>query len=80
MQKKRNLGQTTIVSHLAKLYVDGNNIDLTQFVTDDEVKILHKAQVELEYPTALRPYYEYFEEKMSYDKIRFGLAIVERNK
>jgi len=77
---KRNLGQTTIVSHLAKLYVDGEDLDLTQFVTDEEVKQLHKAQVELEYPTALKPYYDHFEEKLSYDKIRFGLAIVERNK
>ncbi|MEP6928769.1 MAG: helix-turn-helix domain-containing protein, partial [Flavobacterium sp.] len=78
--QKRNLGHTTIISHLAKLYVDGNTIDLSQFVTDEEVLLLHKAQVELEYPSALKPYYDHFEEKLSYDKIRLGLAIVERNK
>jgi ATP-dependent DNA helicase RecQ len=78
--EKRNLGQTTIVSHLAKLYSDGHNFDISQFVSDEEVLLLHKAQVELEYPTALKPYYDYFEEKLSYDKIRFGLAVVERNK
>lgn len=75
---QRNLGETTIVSHLAKLYVDGNDFDLNQFVSDKEIIEIQKAQLELENPSALRPYYEYFEEKMSYDKIRFGLAFIER--
>ncbi|CAC9977014.1 DNA helicase RecQ [Flavobacterium panici] len=75
---QRNLGETTIVSHLAKLYVDGNDFDLSQFVSDKEIIEIEKAQLELENPSALRPYYEYFEEKMSYDKIRFGLAFLER--
>lgn len=75
---QRNLGETTIVSHLAKLYVDGNDFDLSQFVSDKEIIEIEKAQLELENPGALRPYFEYFEEKMSYDKIRFGLAFLER--
>ncbi|KRB53560.1 DNA helicase RecQ [Flavobacterium sp. Root186] len=75
---QRNLGETTIVSHLAKLYVDGNDFDLSQFVSDKEIIEIEKAQLELENPSALRPYFEYFEEKMSYDKIRFGLAFLER--
>lgn len=74
----RNLGATTIVSHLAKLYVDGNDFDLNQFVSAEEIAEIGKAQIELENPNALRPYYDYFEEKMSYDKIRFGLAFLER--
>ncbi len=75
---QRNLGETTIVSHLAKLYVDGNDFDLSQFVSDKEIIEIEKAQLELENPSALRPYFEHFEEKMSYDKIRFGLAFLER--
>nr|WP_199000810.1 DNA helicase RecQ [Flavobacterium sp. ASV13] len=78
--ERRNLGLTTIISHLAKLYIDGNDIDLSQFVSEEEVMQLHKAQVELEYPSALKPYYDHFEEKLSYNKIRLGLAIVEKNK
>ncbi|TDP02941.1 DNA helicase RecQ [Flavobacterium sp. 245] len=75
---QRNLGETTVVSHLAKLYVDGHDLDLSQFVSDEEIAAIEKAQIELENPTALRPYFEHFEEKMSYDKIRFGLAFIER--
>lgn len=76
---KRNLNETTIVSHLAKLYVDGHDLDLSQFVSENEITEIEKAQIELEKPTALKPYFDYFEEKMSYDKIRFGLAYIERN-
>ena len=76
--EQRNLGETTIISHLAKLYVDGIDIDLSQFVSEEEILQIEKAQIELENPNALRPYFDYFEEKMSYDKIRFGLAFLER--
>jgi len=76
--ERRNISQTTVISHLAKLYVDGHNLDLSQFVSEKEINKIQKAQIELEKPNALKPYFDYFEEKMSYDKIRFGLAIIER--
>jgi ATP-dependent DNA helicase RecQ len=31
------VSKTTIVSHLAKLYVDGQDFDLSQFVSEDEI-------------------------------------------
>ncbi|MEL1253735.1 DNA helicase RecQ [Flavobacterium sp. DGU38] len=76
----RNLGISTIISHLAKLYLDGIDIDTSQFISDNEVEQLQKAKIELENPNALKPYFEHFEEKMGYEKIRFGLAILEKNK
>ncbi|MNY63458.1 hypothetical protein D3C86_2004220 [compost metagenome] len=51
---------------------------MSQFVSDDEISKIEKAYTELENPNALKPYFDYFEEKMSYDKIRFGLAFIER--
>jgi ATP-dependent DNA helicase RecQ len=65
---------------LAKLYLDGVDIDVSQFISDDEIAQLEKAQAELENPNALKPYYDHFEEKMGYDKIRFGLAVLEKKK
>ncbi|MFH6964545.1 DNA helicase RecQ [Flavobacterium plurextorum] len=76
--ERRSVSKTTIVSHLAKLYVDGQDFDLSQFVSGDEITAIEKAQIELEKPSALKPYFDYFEEKMSYDKIRFGLAFIEK--
>jgi len=80
ISEQRNLGVSTIVSHLAKLYLDGADIDVSQFVSDEEVEELQKAKTTLENPSALKSYYDYFEEKIAYDKIRFGLAILENKK
>ncbi|OOV16535.1 DNA helicase RecQ [Flavobacterium sp. LM4] len=78
--KTRKLGLSTVISHLAKLYLDGVDIDVSQFISDEEVLQLEKARTELENPNALKPYFDHFEEKMGYDKIRFGLAVLEKKK
>jgi ATP-dependent DNA helicase RecQ len=75
---KRILGLGTIMSHLAKLYLDGEAIDLHQFVSRKEVELIHEAHIKLEKPTGLKPYFDYLEEKLGYDKIRLGLAIIEK--
>jgi ATP-dependent DNA helicase RecQ len=75
---QRKLGLGTIMSHLAKLYLDGANIDLNPFVSKEEVSQIAEAQVKLESPNALKPYFDYFEEKMAYEKIRLALAIIEK--
>ncbi|APA00488.1 DNA helicase RecQ [Flavobacterium commune] len=75
---KRKLGVSTIMSHLAKLYLDGASIDLHQFVSEEEVRSINAARIKLENPTALKPYFDYFEEKIDYGKIRLALAIIEK--
>ncbi|WP_348812422.1 DNA helicase RecQ [Flavobacterium maritimum] len=77
---KRKLGLGTIMSHLAKLYTDGASIDLSPFVSEEEVAQIADAQIKLESPNALKPYFDYFEEKMAYEKIRLALAILEKEK
>ncbi|OAB26415.1 ATP-dependent DNA helicase RecQ [Flavobacterium fryxellicola] len=76
--QKRKLGLSTIMSHLAKLYVDGAAIDLSQFITNQEVSKIAEAQIKLESPNTLKPYFDYFEEKIDYGKIRLALAILEK--
>ncbi len=75
---KRKLGIGTIMSHLAKLYKDGKPIDLSPFVSNEEVKLIKEARIKLEKPTILKPYYDFFEEKISYEKIRLALAVIEK--
>ena len=75
---KRKLGLPTIISHLAKLYIDGHPIDLSVFINEQEISKIAKAKIKLESPTALKPYFDFFEEQISYDKIRVGLAILEK--
>ena len=74
----RKLGLSTIMSHLAKLYVDGAEIDLDSFISKEEVSQIAEAQIKLESPNALKPYFDYFEEKIDYGKIRLALAILEK--
>ncbi|MFV8364552.1 DNA helicase RecQ [Flavobacterium sp. ZT3P35] len=76
--QKRKLGLSTIMSHLAKLYVDGAEIDLDSFISKEEVSQIADAQIKLESPNALKPYFDYFEEKIDYRKIRLALAILEK--
>jgi ATP-dependent DNA helicase RecQ len=76
--QKRKLGLSTIMSHLAKLYVDGADIDLDSFISKEEVSQIAEAQIKLESPNALKPYFDYFEEKIDYGKIRLALAILEK--
>jgi len=76
--QKRKLGLSTIMSHLAKLYVDGADIDLKPFISAAEVSKIAEAQIKLESPNALKPYFDYFEEKIDYGKIRLALAILEK--
>lgn len=75
---KRKLGLSTIMSHLAKLYVDGANINLEPFISKEEVAQIAEAQMKLESPNTLKPYFDYFEEKIDYGKIRLALAILEK--
>ena len=76
--EKRNLGLSTIMSHLAKLYLDGFSIDLKPFVTDQEVHQIAEAKIKLESPATLKPYFDHFEEQMDYGKIRLALAVLEK--
>ena len=75
---KRNLGLSTITSHLAKLYSDGHPIDLSTYITKAEISKIEEAKIKLESPNALKPYFDYFEEQIAYDKIRIGLAMIEK--
>jgi ATP-dependent DNA helicase RecQ len=77
---KRKLGLSTIVSHIAKLYIDGAIENLFDFISNDEILLVKDSQIKLEYPTALKPYYDFLEEKLNYDKIRLALAYIEKEK
>ncbi|MGL2994683.1 DNA helicase RecQ, partial [Flavobacterium sp. TSSA_36] len=75
---KRNLGQSTIASHLAKLYTDGHAIPIDKFINKEEISKINEAKIKLESPLTLKPYFDYFEEQIPYDKIRIALAVLEK--
>jgi ATP-dependent DNA helicase RecQ len=76
----RKLAVATILSHLTKLFLDGLAFDWSPFINKEEIEKIKEAKkkISLDLPNALKPYFDYFEEKISYEKIRIGLAIIEK--
>ncbi|RXG15202.1 ATP-dependent DNA helicase RecQ [Leeuwenhoekiella aestuarii] len=75
--KKRDLKDTTVYSHLAKLAQDGADLDLYNYVSKTEVEQIKSAKKDLDNPEGLKPYFEHFEEKIPYYKIRLALTLID---
>lgn len=74
--EERGLSITTIFSHIAKLYSDGKDVDLSIFINAQEVQKVREAFLEIKSTNSLKPYFDYFNEQMPYYKIRLGLTII----
>ncbi len=77
---QRKLKTPTIYSHIAKLFLEGKPINIYNFITKSDVEAIHKAKIELDNPTALKPYFDYYNEQMDYFKIRLALSVLEKTK
>ena len=60
-----------------KKHAEGEELDLTQFVSADEIAKIEKAKSELIDANGLKDYFEFFEEQMPYWKIKFGLYLLD---
>ncbi|MEP2238593.1 MAG: RecQ family ATP-dependent DNA helicase, partial [Maribacter sp.] len=74
---QRNLSENTIYGHLMKKHTEGEELDLNQFVDAKEIAQIEKAKLELTDATGLKDYFEYFEEKVPYWKIKFALYMLD---
>jgi len=75
--EQRNLSVTTIYSHFASLYKNNYEIDLNQFITDEEKNKVLKARKELSNTESLKDIFTHLEEKIPYHTIRLALTIAE---
>ena len=73
----RGISEATIIGHLAKLYEDGENIDLKKLITHEAVTAINKAanQLGIKKGEALKPLFEAMDEKYNYGEIRLAMAI-----
>ncbi len=76
---KRQLAQSTVFSHIMKLYNDGETIDLAQFISKEDIKTIKEAKETLENPSTLKPYFEHFEGAIDYNTIKLALTILDEN-
>jgi len=75
--KERGVAKNTIYNHLLKLYDEGEEINLHQFIPISDLKSIEKAKKELESPNSLKTYFEHFEEAIPYETIKISLKILE---
>ena len=78
ISEQRQLKTPTIYSHIAKLYSDGKDINIYDFISKSDVEAIHQAKIELDSPNSLKAYYDYYNEQMDYFKIRLALSVIEK--
>ena len=71
---KRKLNPVTILGHLAKAYELGEEVDISPFAAQHEIDHILTAIPHLEEPHKMKDIFDYFEEKIPYDKIKFAMA------
>lgn len=74
--KQRGLQENSVYGHLQKVHSEGAAIDLYQLLTSEEIENIKKAQSELTDADGLKAYFEYFEEKVPYWKLKIGLYLL----
>jgi ATP-dependent DNA helicase RecQ len=72
---KLGLSEDSVYGHFLKMHKAGRDIDLYQFISSEEIKQLKEAKNKLENPETLKPYFEYFQGKIPYWKIKLGLYL-----
>ncbi|UII77781.1 DNA helicase RecQ [Flagellimonas sp. HMM57] len=75
--QKRELTENTIYNHLIKMHAQGEEIDLQELITLDELSKIENAKINLPEAEGLKAYFDYFEEKVPYWKIKIGLYFLD---
>ncbi|PVW15312.1 DNA helicase RecQ [Marixanthomonas spongiae] len=74
---ERNLTTGTIYAHLEKAHISGEEIEIERLITSEEIEKIVAAKDSIENPESLKSYFEYFEAKVPYWKIKLGLHLSE---
>ncbi len=77
--KEREINLTTVYSHLAMLYANGEDLDLDKYVNKNIQNIVIEKWHELNQPKELKAIYEALDEKIPYHQIRLSIAIASRH-
>jgi ATP-dependent DNA helicase RecQ len=72
---KRGITDNTVYTHLIKINELGTPLDLHQFITTAEILKIQAAREVLENPVSVKAYFEYFDQKIPYHKIKLGLYL-----
>ena len=76
--EQRGLKSVTIISHLCKCFTDGKPVDLSQFISPQELAQVKAQKTLLGDPQELKPYFEALNEEVPYERIRIALTLLSR--
>ena len=76
----RQISTLTVMSHLATMYERGESVDIGQWVSPEECDIIQGALPLFEEPYLMKAIFEHFNERYSFDKIRWAIADFRRKK
>ncbi|NQX91093.1 MAG: helix-turn-helix domain-containing protein, partial [Flavobacteriales bacterium] len=74
----RELQPTTVLSHIASLYLDRRIDDFNGLVLPDEVEKVERIVEDMSTPYSLKAIHEALDREIAYGKIRLALAVIER--
>ncbi|MDX2303987.1 MAG: DNA helicase RecQ [Microscillaceae bacterium] len=78
--QKREISSATVLSHLTYLYDLGQEVDLESMISIQEKEIIYQAFDTVGFGKAMKPFFEYLQEKIPYDKIRIASSIYKKEK
>lgn len=78
ISEERGITINTVYGHLLKMHSQGTSIDLHQFISNEEIAKVKKAKEALGSPESVKVFYDYFEGKIPYYKINFGLYLSKK--
>lgn len=74
----RSISTSAIAEHITRLMEHGRNIDVWKYITEDEVKAVHRHLAVYTAEKRLKPLFDTLEGKLTYGQIRLALAWLTR--
>jgi ATP-dependent DNA helicase RecQ len=78
--RRREISPITVISHLAVMYERGELVDISRWASPEALDLVQGALGLFEEPYQLKELYEHFEQRFSYEAIRFAIADAKRTK
>ncbi len=79
ISEQRGISVSTVYNHLIRLFLSGEEINLKEYVTEDEIKAVENAIIDADGDTAVPMIAERLMISISFDKIRIATAILQKN-
>jgi ATP-dependent DNA helicase RecQ len=78
--EQRELSEQTVINHLAKLVEEGEEIDLTQYISEFEIQKIKEVSDKTNNLLQLKPLHQALNGEFDYAKISLAVAIISQRK